>query len=451
MNIIIVGLGNIGETLAYELNEPGNNITVVDVNADKVRDVAERCDVMGVVGNGATYTTQKEAGIHTADLLIAVTNSDELNLLCCIVAKKEGNCKTIARIQNPIYTTETDYIKDELGLEMVINPVKEAAEEIARVLKFPSAIKIDTFSGGKVEIMKYRLPDGAQLCDMAVRDVVAKMHCDILFCTVERGEEVYIAKGDLVFKGGDIISLIASPKNAYDFFKKAGLASHPVKSVMVAGGGRITHYLCEAMSKSQASVKVIEKDPALCDKLCGIWKNVSVINGDFSKKEILSEEGVGNHDAFVAVTSLDEENIILSLFAKSEGVPKLITKINRPDYDGVIRELKLDTTIYPKNVTSDKILAMVRGLNNKNGNNVETLYNLIPGKVEATEFKITEDTDITNKPLAELKFKSGVLVCAILRDGEVIIPRGSDMILVGDSVIIVSDTLALHDVTDVLR
>jgi trk system potassium uptake protein TrkA len=317
MNIIIVGLGNIGETLAYELNEPGNNITVVDVNADKVRDVAERCDVMGVVGNGATYTTQKEAGIHTADLLIAVTNSDELNLLCCIVAKKEGNCKTIARIQNPIYTTETDYIKDELGLEMVINPVKEAAEEIARVLKFPSAIKIDTFSGGKVEIMKYRLPDGAQLCNMAVRDVVAKMHCDILFCTVERGEEVYIAKGDLVFKGGDIISLIASPKNAYDFFKKAGLASHPVKSVMVAGGGRITHYLCEAMSKSQASVKVIEKDPALCDKLCGIWKNVSVINGDFSKKEILSEEGVGCHDAFVAVTSLDEENIILSLFAKS--------------------------------------------------------------------------------------------------------------------------------------
>jgi trk system potassium uptake protein TrkA len=299
--------------------------------------------------------------------------------------------------------------------------------------------------------MKYRLPDGAQLCDMAVRDVVAKMHCDILFCTVERGEEVYIAKGDLVFKGGDIISLIASPKNAYDFFKKAGLASHPVKSVMVAGGGRITHYLCEAMSKSQASVKVIEKDPALCDKLCGIWKNVSVINGDFSKKEILSEEGVGCHDAFVAVTSLDEENIILSLFAKSEGVPKLITKINRPDYDGVIRELKLDTTIYPKNVTSDKILAMVRGLNNKNGNNVETLYNLIPGKVEATEFKITEDTAITNKPLAELKFKSGVLVCAILRDGEVIIPRGSDMILVGDSVIIVSDTLALHDVTDVLR
>ena len=451
MNIIIVGLGNIGETLAYELNETGNNITIVDINAEKVRDVAERCDVMGIVGNGATYTTQKEAGIHSADLLIAVTNSDELNLLCCIVAKKEGNCKTIARIQNPIYTTETAYIKDELGLEMVINPDKEAAEEIARVLKFPSAMKIDTFSGGKVELLKYRLPDDTLLCDMAVKDVVAKLHCDILFCTIERGEEVHIAKGAFVFRAGDVISFIASPKNAYDFFKKAGLHTHAVKDVMVAGGGRITHYLCEAMNKSSVSIKVIEKDATLCDKLTGLWKNVSVIHGDFAKKEILAEEGVGNMGAFVATTSVDEENIILTLFAKSEGVSKLVTKINRPDYDGIIHELRLDTTIYPKSVTSDKILAMVRGLKSKAGSNVETLYNLIPGKVEATEFKITESTVFTDKPLSELKFKDGVLICAILRAGEVIIPRGNDVIRQGDSVIIVSDTLALHDVTDVLR
>ena len=451
MNIIIVGCGNIGENLANELNETGNNITVIDLDRKKVQDIAERYDVMGVVGNGATHTAQRDAGITTADLLIAVTDSDELNLLCCIVAKKEGNCKTIARIKNPIYTSETAYLKDELGLEMVINPEMETAEEIARILKFPAAIKIDSFAGGKVEIMKYRLPDGSPICDMSVRDVVMKLHCDILFCAIERDSEVYIAKGDFTFRSGDIISFIASPKNAYDFFKKIGLDTHPAKEIMIAGGGRITHYLCEAMSKSSVSIKVIEDDCAVCDRLCNLWGNVSVMNGDFSKKEILVEEGIERSDAFVALTSLDEENIILSLFAKNEGVPKLITKINRPDYDGVMQELRLDSAIYPKNIASDKILAMVRGLKNRMGSNVETLYNLIPGKVEAAEFKIKENPLITDKPLSELKFKDGVLICAILRDGEVIMPRGNDVIKPDDSVIVVSGIMALHDITDVLR
>ena len=451
MNIIVVGCGNIGETLANELNETGNNITVIDLDSEKVKDIAERYDVMGVVGNGATHTIQRDAGITTADLLIAVTDSDELNLLCCIVAKRESNCKTIARIKNPIYTNETAYLKDELGLEMVINPEMEAAEEIARILKFPAAIKIDSFSGGKVEIMKYRLPEGSLLCNMSVRDVVMKLHCDILFCAIERESEVHIAKGNFVFLGGDIISFIASPKNAYDFFKKIGLVTHPAREVMVAGGGRITHYLCEAMSKSGASIKVIEKDRALCERLCNLWNNVSVINGDSAKKEILLEEGISGADAFVSLTSLDEENIILSLFAKSEGVPKLITKINRPDYDGVIDGLKLDSTVYPKNIASDKILAMVRGLKNRMGSNVETLYNLIPGKVEAAEFKIKEDPHITDKPLSELKFKDGVLICAILRGDDVIMPRGNDVIKSGDSVIVVSGITALHDITDILR
>jgi trk system potassium uptake protein TrkA len=451
MNIIIVGCGNIGETLANELNESGNNITIVDLVREKVRDIAERYDVMGVVGNGATHTTQRDAGIANADLLIAVTNSDELNLLCCIVAKREGNCKTIARIKNPIYTSETAYLKDELGLEMVINPEMEAAEEIARILRFPTAIKIDTFAGGRIEIMKYRLPSGSLLCDMAVRDVVAKLKCNILFCSIERDGEVYIANGDFVFAGEDVISFIASPKNAYDFFKKIGLAAHSARDVIVAGGGRITHYLCEAMSRSSASIKVIEKDRAICDALCNIWGNVSVINGDFSKKEILLEEGISSADAFVALTPVDEENIILSLFAKNEGVSKLITKINRPDYDGVMDELKLDTTVYPKSVTSDKILAMVRGFKNSIGSNVETLYTLIPGKVEAAEFKIKESSAITGKPLSELKFKDGVLICAIIRANEVIMPRGNDVIMPGDSVIVVSGIKALHDITDVLR
>lgn len=451
MNIIIVGCGSVGRALASELNESGNNITVMDLDAAKVKDIAERLDVMGVVGNGATYTSQRDAGIENADLLIAVTDSDELNLLCCIVAKKESNCKTIARVQNPSYNGETAYIKDKLGLEMVINPERITAEEIARVLRFPSALKVDTFAKGKVELIKFKLPENSALVGMAVKDVVAKLHCDVLICTVEREGEAYIAKGDFVFKEKDVISIVSSPKNIYDFFKKINYNARPIKSVMIAGGGVITHYLCDILSKTGISVKIIEKDMKVCEEIGNLWKNVTVINGDAGNKEILLEEGISGADAFVALTDLDEENIILSLFARTIGELKLVTKIRRTDFDSVLAQLDLDSIINPQNETSDKILATVRGMKNTMGSNVATMYNLIQGKVEASEFIIKEDSEITSKSIAELKFKNDILIAAILRGNEVIIPRGYDKISVGDSVIVVSGAVALYDITDILR
>lgn len=452
MNIIIVGCGKVGQALAEQLNEEDNNVTVIDVDRKIVESVASRFDVMGVAGNGATHVIQQEAGITHADLLIAVTGSDELNLLCCLIAKKAGNCQTIARVRSPQYNIEAPFLKDELGLAMVMNPEYAAAAEIARILRFPSAIKIDTFAKGRVELLKFRLPESSPLAGCAVKDINVKFNSDILVCTIERGDEAYIAYGDFVFEEKDVISIVASPRKANDFFRKIKYKTNSVKDVMIVGGGEIGHYLCEILLRSgMINVKLIEKDPVRCEELADLMNDVIIINGDASDQNVLLEAGLQNSGAFVALTNLDEENILLSLFAKSVAKVKLITKINRIDFGDVINHLDLDTIIYPKNITSETIIRYVRAMKNTMGSNVETLYNIIKGKVEAAEFIIKEDSPIVGRPLMEMQFKEGVLVAAILRERKVIIPHGQDSIQVGDAVVIVSNHLALHDITDILK
>ncbi|MCR4780019.1 MAG: Trk system potassium transporter TrkA [Ruminiclostridium sp.] len=450
MNIIIVGCGKVGQALAEQLNEEGNDITVIDILASKVNETAARYDVLGVVGNGATHLTQQEAGIKNADMLIAVTGSDELNLLCCLIAKKAGNCHTIARVRSPQYSSEAPYLKEELGLAMVINPEQAAAAEIARVLRFPSAIKIDTFAKGRVELLKFKLPEDSPLAGLAVKEISTKLHCDVLVCTVERGSNAYIANGEFRFLDKDIISIIASPKNANNFFKQIHYKMNSVKDVMIVGGGDITHYLCEILNRSGISIKVIEKDLARCEELSESLEYATIINGDAVDQDVLLEEGIDKVGAFVALTNLDEENILLSLFAKSLNPGKLVTKVNRIDFDDVIRHLELDTVIYPKNITSESIVRYVRAMKNTIGSNVETLYNIIKGKIDASEFIIRENSPIVGKPLMELRLKPDVLVASIWRDRKVIIPRGGDCIQVGDGVVIVS-SFPLHDITDILE
>ncbi len=451
MNIIIIGCGKVGETLALQLNENGNYITVVDTDSERVNDVAEHLDVMGVVGNGATHTVQEEAGIEKADLLIAVTGSDELNLLCCLVAKIAGNCRAIARIKNPEYSSEAPYLRDELGLAMVINPEAAAAAEIARVLRFPSAIKIDTFAKGRVELIKFRLPENSRIVGMAVKDVVSKLGCDILFCTVERGEDAYIANGHFVFAGKDVVSIIATPKNASEFFRKIDHAIRPVKDVMVVGGGDLAQYLCRLLGRSGISIKLIDRDPHRCDELCAQLPEVNVICGDGSDRDLLLEEGIKSAASFVALTGQDEENILLSLFAKTAGCGKVVTKINRPDFDDVIRHLDLDSTIYPKRITADIIVRYVRAMKKSAGSNMETLYNVIQGKVEAAEFIVRDGSPVLDIPLMKMPKKPNILIAAIIRDEQVIIPRGGDCILAGDRVVIVSHVMSLNDISDILE
>lgn len=449
MNIIIVGCGKVGEELAHRLNDEGDNITVIDVDSTKVNDVTSRLDVLGVTGNGATHLVQQEAGIRDADLLIAVTGSDELNLLCCLIAKKEGNCQTIARVRDPQYSTEAPYLKEELGLAMVINPEFQAAAEIARVLRFPSAIKIDTFAKGKVDLMKFRLPENCVLTGCSVKEIATKLKCDVLVCTVERGDEAFIPNGEFVFGEKDIISIIASPANANAFFRKIDYKINQVKDCMIAGGGDVAYYLCRILKKAGISLKLIEKDPKRCEKLCTALPEVTVICGDAADQQILLEEGLENANSFAALTNLDEENIMLSLFARVKGCQKLVTKINRIDFFDVIKQLDLDSIIYPKNITSELIVSYVRAMKNTIGSNVQTVYSIIKGKAEAAEFLIKDTSPVLGKPLMELKFKPNVLVAVILRGNRVIIPRGSDVIEKNDSVIVVSD-IRPHDISDIL-
>lgn len=449
MNIIIVGCGKVGEELAVRLNDEGDNITVIDIDPVKVGDLTSRLDVLGVTGNGATHLVQQEAGIRDADLLIAVTGSDELNLLCCLIAKKEGNCQTIARVRDPQYSTEAPYLKEELGLAMVINPEFQAAAEIARVLRFPSAIKIDTFAKGKVDLMKFRLPENCVLTGCSVKEIATKLKCDVLVCTVERGDEAFIPNGEFVFGEKDVISIIASPANANAFFRKIDYKINQVKDCMIAGGGDVAYYLCRILKKAGISLKLIEKDPKRCEMLCTALPEVTVICGDAADQQILLEEGLENANSFAALTNLDEENIMLSLFARVKGCKKLVTKINRIDFFDVIKQLDLDSIIYPKNITSELIVSYVRAMKNTIGSNVQTVYSIIKGKAEAAEFLIRDNSPVLGKPLMELKFKPNVLVAVILRGNRVIIPRGSDVIENNDSVIVVSD-IRPHDISDIL-
>ncbi|MCI9530351.1 MAG: Trk system potassium transporter TrkA [Lachnospiraceae bacterium] len=451
MQIIIVGCGNVGATLTEQLSKEGHNITVIDTDAQRAESVANRFDVMGVVGNGASFNVQNEAGIEEADLLIAVTTSDELNLLCCLIARKTGGCNTVARVRNPIYNREIGYIKEELGLSMVINPEYAAASEIARLLKFPSAIKVDTFAKGRVELLQCKIGEGSVLGGQPLTYISSGLHCDVLICSVERGEEVYIPSGNFELQEKDVITVVASSKKANEFFRKIGMATNRIKSCMIIGGGETTYYLAKQLLPMGISIKIIEQDKERCNELSDLLPQAMVIHGDGTERNLLYEEGLLQAHSFVSWTSLDEENIMLSLFAQSVSKAKTITKVHRIDYDEIIDKLDLGSVLYPKNITAEYILQYVRAMQNSIGSNVETLYRLIDGKVEALEFRVRERSELVGVPLKELQLKENVLIACISRRGIIITPGGQDTIEVGDTVAVVTTNQGFHDLRDILK
>ncbi len=450
MKIIIVGCGKVGKTLAEELNKEDNEVTVIDRRYADVEELSNKFDVMGVVGNGASYKTQMEAGIEKADILIAVTGSDELNLLCCLIAKRAGNCQTIARVRNPEYSEEIGFVKGALGLAMTINPEFAAAQEIARVLRFPSAIKIDTFAKGRVEMLKFRVPGESRLNGMLVMNIAPKLGADVLVCAVERDGEIFIPKGDFRLQEKDVVSIIAGPKKASDFFRKIGIETHQVKDTMIVGGGDTGYYLAKLLQPMGIGIKLIEQNEERCNLLSELLPKAQIIHADGSEQIVLIEEGVGQAEAFVALTNIDEENVMLSLFARSQTSGKIATKINRMDFDRVIKELDLDTTVYPKKITAQYILQFVRAMKNSIGCNVETMYRILDDKAEALEFVVKKSSELPGIPLEKLKIKENTLVACIIRGRQIIIPRGKDEMRVGDSVVVVTTTLGLKDIRDVI-
>ena len=450
MNIIIVGAGKTGATLAEDLSAEGHNVTILDVLQTQLDHISADSDVLCMVGDGLDNADLSEAGIEDADVFIAVTGSDEQNLLSCLFAEKNPDCATIARVRNPMFIKENAFIRDRIGLSMIINPELAAATEIARLLRFPSAIEINTFAKGRLEQLTFKIPAGSVLDGKNLTYVRTKIENNLLVCSVERGGEFFIPAGPFELKTGDKVSVVIAPRVAQRFFKKIGIDTHKVPTAMIVGGGMMTHYLTEQLLNHNIGVKIIESDRAKCEELHEKFPAAIVINGDATDKNLLLEEGVEDVGAFVAVSGIDEENILLSLFVKEVSDAKTVTKVNRIAFDSVIAKLDLDSVIYPRTITAEYILQFVRAKQNAVGSNVENLYKLVEDKVEALEFKIKEDAPLIGIPLSEMKLKSGVLICGISRARKIIIPGGSDTIQAGDSVIVVTSHKHLNDVRDIL-
>lgn len=451
MQIIVVGCGNVGSTLTEQLSSEGHNITVIDVDNRKLQNLVNSNDVMGVIGNGVSFAVQKEAGVEHAHLLIAVTGSDEVNLLCCLIARKTGGCHTIARVRNPIYSMEIGYIKEELGLSMIVNPEFTAAQEMARLLKFPSAITIDTFTKGRVEVVKYRVGADSVLCDQSLQQINSRLKADVLICTVERDENVYIPGGNFIIRERDEISIVGTTQKTLAFFKKLGAAVTRARNAMIIGGGETSYYLAKQLLAMGLQIKIIEIDKERCEELSELLPDAIIIHGDGTDRNLLMQEGLMQTEAFVSLTNVDEENIMLSLFAKSLTKAKLITNVHRISYDEIIDSLDIGSIIYPKYLTAENIIKYVRAMDNSLGSNIETLYRLNDNRAEALEFYIKEGSPVVGIPLQDLPIKPNILICAINHRGTTTIPGGQSIIQVGDTVIVVTTNTGLNAIGDILK
>ena len=451
LHIIIVGGGKVGITLIEQLCKEGHDITIIDQDAKKVQEIANLYDVMGVPGNGASYRTQMEADIISADLLVAVTESDELNLLCCTVATQVANCSTIARVRTPDYSSETGYLRDKLGLAMIINPELEAAREIARILYLPSALEVNSFAHGQAELIKIKIPENNILDGMNISMLSQRVKTNVLICAIERDGNVYIPSGDSLLLQGDCISFVTSKGKGRFFLEDIGIKTNQVKSTMIIGGSGAAYYLATQLLNVGVSVKIIETDLKRCEMLSERLPKAIIINGDGTDEELLKEEGIDSVESFVPLTGIDEENILLTLHAKLISKAKVITKINRMNFRDVINRLDLGSVVYPRYITSEAIIAYVRAKKDSMNSNIETLYHMFDSRVEAIEFRVNESSDVTDIPLMNLSLKDNLLISFISRNGNILIPTGQDSIQVGDTVMVVTTHTGFNDLQDILK
>lgn len=448
MNIIIVGLGKLGLTLTKQLVAEGHDITVIDIKRDTVLSAVDSYDVMGICGNGASRDTLDEAGASKATLIIAATPSDELNILACLMAKKMGTEHTIARVRNPDYANQNQFLRDELGINMVVNPEFETANEISRIIRFPSAASLDSFSRGKVEIASIRIHSDNPLCDLPLYDLHKKTRAKVIVCAIQREDKVYIPSGDFVIKCDDVISITGTRSELTSFMRQCKIYKHKVKNVMIIGGGRIGYYLAKLLSDTGRSIKLIEQNEEKCYALSDALPDVTVILGDGTDQEILDELHLEDQDALVALTGIDEENIILSMYAESKGV-KVITKVNRHSYS-ILNDIGLETIVSPQIVAGNLVTRYVRALHNSADNSqIQTLHKFVNGKVEAAEFIVPENAGYLDIPFKDLNLLPNLLIGCIMRNGKIIFPGGNDVMKAGDSVIVVTTGRIVEDLHDI--
>lgn len=451
MRIVIIGLGTIGKTILKNLSGKGHTITIIDEDKDKVEGLIEKYDVYGVVGNGACLDIQREAKVRGADLAIVLTNSDELNVFACLVAKKIGVKNTIARVRNPDYRNQIMDMKDELGISIIVNPEKDTATEIFNLINLPSITQIEHFANGRVLLVEIVAEDGCSLIGETLISLGKKLRTKVLICAVQRGQEVIIPTGNFTIEEGDRIHLISDAKSLRDFLSEVHLFQSPLRNIMIVGGGKVGYYLADELSKKKYKIKLIERNKKTAEELATELPRVTVIRGNGAQHDLLLEEGIEAMDALVALTDIDEENMIISMFANKMKVRKTITQIKSEDLYGMLDELGIDNNVSPKDIVANRILSYIRALANKRGSNVLMLYRLVNNQVEALEFLAKKQSRLYETPLKTLRIKENCLIACIIRQNEVIIPDGNSTIQQGDNVIVVTMHKNFDDLNDIFE
>ena len=451
MKIIVCGDGKVGQTISYQLLKEGHDVVIVDKNAKLINHTTNTMDCLCIQGNAASREVLIEAGAKEADLLIAVTSTDEVNLLCCLIAKKLGVGHTIARVRNPEYSNEIQHIQSDLGLSMSVNPESQTATEIARLLRFPSAIKNDSFAKGRVDLVEFKIKPNSILIGTALKDLRRVSGVKVLVCAVLRKGKAIIPDGNFVFEEGDKVSITARPADILLFFMTIGVPCRKIKNVMITGGGKIAYYLSKILIDLNYNVKIIEMNEEKAKELAFKLPKATVINADATNHAVLLEEGLENTDAMITLTGIDEENVFLALYANKAGVKKSIAKVNRIDIEELLSDVGIDSIVAPKKVVSNEITRYVRAMQNSIGSNVEALTKIINDEVEALEFRVVSTFKKTNIPLKDLHIKSQVLLACIVRNNKVIFPDGNEVILPKDNIVVVTTRTGFNDLNDILE
>ncbi len=457
MNVVVVGGGKVGQLLTQLLVEEGHDVVVIDNRESVLEELQESFDVAIVHGNGATVDIQREANVGETDLMIAATSSDEVNLLCCVVANMLGANHTVARVRNPEYDGQIDFLGKKLGLDMALNPEKETAREIFRILQFPNFTKRDTFAAGRVELVEFKLTKENPLVGKKLYEAKELAKVNALICAVDRDGQVFIPSGSFVLEENDIISVAAEGSKLVNLLHTLKMVRKPIKNVMIIGGSSIGEYLAERLLKTGVDVTIIDSDKYKCKDLSARLPKANVIRGNGTQQDLLLAEGLRDMDAVITLTGMDEENMIISMFANSIGIPKTVTKINRTEYLGVLKNAGIDTTVSPKLLVANEIMRYVRAIYEKGtvtesdtAGTIETLYRLFNGKAEAIGFTVPKEGNFQGVSLKQLHLKPHILVANIVRGNQVIIPKGDDCMLPGDSIVIVTTSdQAISNLTDI--
>lgn len=438
MKIIIAGAGKIGHAVASRLSEEGHDLTVLDRNGDTIREISNELDVICIEGSATSSEVLRGAGAAQADLLLAATELDEVNMVCGISARKLGTRHVIARVRDPEYLRQSEFLREALGLDVLVNPDYESAKEIARVLRFPGASRVDAFSKGSVEIAEYRVGEGSALDGLAMRNLVSRFGAKVLIGVVERGGEGLIPRGNTVLQAGDRLSITGSPNELRRFFAAIGAYKRPVRRVMLMGGSRIAVYLTRMLLEAGIAVTIVERDRERCEALCDLVPRAHIVCGDATRSDVLLEDGLDSADAFIALTGEDGDNIVTSLYAHQRGVEKIVAKVNREHLSNILVSSGLDSIVTPKELIAQQLARYVRAMANSRGSRMETLYRLADGQIEALEFQVESSSALIGTPLRSLRLKPDVLISAVIRGNRCIVPDGSTVIQPGDHAVIVA-------------